>query len=214
VLALAAEVIYLAGRTWLLRNIAPGVGQEFIWTLWRLTFIGVYLWLFAGFLFSAVSVRTIPRHPLLLLAVVFSLAGVFNQPERSLDYQVALALTAPVVGLREEIFYRAIVQGFVARLAAPWIAIATSTAVFTAFHIGAQPMNIVSITGIAATGVILGAIYQRTQNLWLVAVLHALIDVAFAFGPSMAIAPAFLVACDILAVASIVAWWRIDRARR
>ncbi len=210
-LALAAEAIYLTGRTWLLRNMPPGVAQEFAWTVWRLPFIGIYFWLLAAFLPKATACRTVPRHPFLLLALVLSLAEVFNQPERSLDYRAALAASAPVVAIREELFYRAIVQGFMERLAPPWMAIATSTLAFVAFHIGAQPMNVVSITGIAATAILLGAIYQRTGNLWLVAGLHALIDVAFAFGPSLAIAPGLLITCNILAAAFALAWWRVDR---
>ncbi len=188
-LALAAEAIYLTGRTWLLRNMPPGVAQEFAWTVWRLPFIGIYFWLLAAFLPKATACRTVPRHPFLLLALVLSLAEVFNQPERSLDYRAALAASAPVVAIREELFYRAIVQGFMERLAPPWMAIATSTLAFVAFHIGAQPMNVDSITGIAATAILLGAIYQ----------------------PSLAIAPGLLITCNILAAAFALAWWRVDR---
>ena len=120
------------------------------------------------------------------------------------------AVTSPIVGLREELFYRAILQGYLERHLGPLRAIVVATVIFTAYHVGAQPMNIVSVTGIAGTGAILGVIYQRTRNLWLVATLHAAIDALYSLAPACPASPGLLVMCNVLAGMLALVWWRVD----
>ena len=214
VLAISAELVYLAGRTWLLRHWPDGITQELAWNAWRLPFIAIYFWLFRELIFSGPA-RPVPRHPLLFFAIALSLVGVPVDP-RSSDwgYRLVLAFTSPIVGLREELIYRGIVQGFLERVIGPGRAIWMASAVFLAFHYGAQPFTPWNITSIFALGFILGVVYQRTRNLWLVAALHAAVDFIGPVTPQLPVAPGIAIAADVLAVIWAFLWWRVDRDAR
>jgi membrane protease YdiL (CAAX protease family) len=105
----------------------------------------------------------------LSLAVVL-LGGYWQgvTPEKRLVF----ALTTPVVALREEAFYRFILQGALERRVHGAAAVMVSASVFTLFHLGVQPIEI----SLFAFGVITGAIYLRTRNLALVVVYHLFVD--------------------------------------
>lgn len=208
---MSAELVYLAGRTWLLREIPQGLAQEIAWSAWRFAFLALYFWLFRRYIPPKVERRGMPRHPVLAAALVLVVLEASNHGPRDFHYALALAVTTPIVGLREELLYRVILQGYLERHMGPLFAVVLASAVFTAYHMGSQPMNAVSVTGIAATGLVLGVIYQRTRNFWLVAALHAGIDVLYALVPSIAWAPGALVACNVLGGMWALVWWRVDR---
>jgi membrane protease YdiL (CAAX protease family) len=210
VIAMSAELVFLAGRTWLLHQSYHAIVEELAWTAWRLPFLGLYYWLFRGYLAPRAEQRGMPRHPLLAVSLLLTLAGVGFHDPRVLEYQLVLAATTPIIGLREELIYRVILQGYLERSMPPLRAILLSNVVFTAYHFGSQPMNAVSVTGIFAAGVILGAVYHRTRNLWLVAALHAGIDVAYAFAPPLPIGAGVIVLCNLLGAIWAIVWWRID----
>jgi membrane protease YdiL (CAAX protease family) len=210
---MSAELVYLAGRTWLLREIPYGVGQELAWTAWRVPFLALYYWLFRGYLAPRSEQRSMPRHPLLVVALVLGLAGVGFHGPRDPQFALILAATTPIIGLREELIYRVILQGYLDRYMPPLRAILLSNVVFTAYHVGSQPMNVVSVTGIFATGITLGVIYERTRNLWLVAALHAGIDVLYALSPPLPIGAGAIFACNVLAAMAAIIWWRVDLDR-
>jgi membrane protease YdiL (CAAX protease family) len=212
VIAMSAELVYLAGRTWLLRAIPDFIPQEIAWSAWRLVFLALYFWLFRGYIPTKAERRGMPRHPLLAVALVLVLVEASNHSPRDFPYALVLAVTTPIVGLREELFYRVILQGYLERHMRPLLAVVLASAIFTAYHMGSQPMNAVSVTGIAATGLLLGAIYQRTRNFWLVAALHAGIDILYALLPSIASRPGALVVCNVLGGMLGLIWWRVDRA--
>ena len=215
-LAMALEFVYLAGRTWILDRWDYGITREFLWSAWRVPFVAIYLAMLPPFLFAGEQRRGMPWHPLLLAALALSFVEipVVVDVERDFPYQAVLAATTPIVGLREEIFYRGILQGSLERVLGPVPAILATAVIFTAYHYGAQPLNIVTVTGITAFGVIFGAIYQRTRNIWLLAALHALVDVLYAFSPHLGIEWGLAFLCNGLALICALCWWRVDIERR
>ena len=211
VLALSAELVYLAGRTWLLRHWPAGVAQELAWSAWRLPFVAIYLALFRELIFAAPP-RPMPRHPLLIAAIALACVAIPLDPRPAdWSYRLVLAFTSPIVGVREELFYRGIVQGFLERAIGPLPALLIASAVFLAFHFGAQPFTPSSVAWIFAQGLVLGVIYQRTRNIWLVAALHAAVDFVIPLVPQLPVASAFAMAADALAIACALAWRRADR---
>ena len=209
VLAISAEFIYLAGRTWLLRHWPAGVAQELAWCAWRLPFIAIYLGLFRRLIFAGPP-GPMPRHPLLLIAIALVCVGIPVDPRPpDWSYRILLALTSPIVALREELFYRGIVQGFLERAIGAFPAMLVAAVVFVAFHFGAQPFTPWTVAWIFAVGLILGVLYQRTRNLWLAVALHAAIDFLSPLLPQLPVPhEADMIAAAAAAVCAL-AWWRL-----
>ena len=213
-IALAAEVLFIVGRTAIVRGIDPGIPQELAWNAWRIPFIAVYAVLARPFLFPARERRPMPRHPLLLLALLLSLADVpLAHSSTPWDYRLVLAATAFIPAIREELVYRVIVQGFLERGIGPVKSIVVASVAFTAYHFGSRPLGLLEIAGIFAAGMVLGTIYQRTRSLVVVASLHTVIDVLFALSPSFGYSAGAALACELLACIWVLAWWRLDVER-
>jgi membrane protease YdiL (CAAX protease family) len=214
-LAVVLEFVYVAGRTWILDQWDDGNTREFLWSAWRVPFVVLYYLLLPPFLFAGEKRRGMPLHPLLLAALALAFVQIPVMPyDGDFPEQAVLAVTTPIVGLREEIFYRGILQGSLERVLGPVPSILVASVLFTTFHYGAQPLTIVTVTGIFGFGVIFGAIYQRTRNLWLLAALHAFVDVLYAFSPRLDIEWGLAVLCNGLAFICALSWWRVDADRR
>lgn len=209
--------MYFGVRNAFLRDFHRGecVVNELALTAWRVPFALLYLWLFLGEV-RASGKRSMPRHALLLGVLVFAVAFMpFRSYGVRIDYACTIVsiLTTIVVAAREELFYRVILQSALEKRMPPALAILVATAVFVASHIGFQPMNSVTIPAMAAAGVILGAVYQRTRSFALVAVLHFLYDVV-ALMPYFPVPPAWSVTASVLSIVWVMVWWRFDETRQ
>jgi len=206
--------VYWSVRNYWLREYASGcAAQELIWTAWRLPFAALYLWLFFTEARAAGVRRSMPWHPLLLGVLAFDLVSLpFAGGNLGLDAgcRMVFVLTTPVVALREELIYRVIVQSALERIFAAPVAILVATFVFVVSHIGAQPMTLMSVMSLAAGGVALGAIYQRTRNLWVVVFLHCLYDVIALVPSAPSTAPGWNVLANLLTMLGVMVWWKID----
>ena len=210
--------MYWSVRNYWLREHAAGcVAQELIWTAWRLPFAALYLWLFFGEARAAGVRRSMPWHPLLLAVLAIDLPLMpFPGSNLGLDpaCRTVLVLTTPVVALREELIYRVILQSALERVFAAPVAIVVAAVVFVVFHIGAQPMNLLTATSIGAAGVIFGAIYQRTRNLWIVVFLHWLYDVIALMPYVLNVSPGWGLFWNMLTMLGAMVWWKIDDERQ
>jgi membrane protease YdiL (CAAX protease family) len=92
-------------------------------------------------------------------------------------------LTSPVVGLREELVYRGIVQRSLERPLGPIGAIGVSSLLFSAYHLGALPLVPVYFVIVFLAGSVLGVMYRASGSLWLVIGVHALYDALSALSP-------------------------------
>ena len=126
------------------------------------------------------------------------------------------------VGIIEELYVRALLLNIIERLAyktknATFIAIVVSSVVFGLGHffgmIGQDVLTIVCrIIFTIMLGIIFGVIYKKTNNLWLVAVTHMLVDVCggvvFCFVSPAAFAVPTLIGIDVsyIAIALYLLW--------
>src|SRR5690242_7714042 len=134
-----AELVYIAGRTAIIQKIGDGIPHELAWNAWRAPFILLYAWLAAPFLFPAEVRRPMPRHPLLALAILLLLTDIGVEPARGPPlYRAVLAITAFLPAIREELFYRVILQGCLERHVGPVASILLASILFTAYHYGVQ----------------------------------------------------------------------------
>jgi membrane protease YdiL (CAAX protease family) len=214
-IAIAAELAYLGGRT-LIRPLFEGdVPGELAVTAWRVPFVFLYAWIFLGaFRAGAEERRGTPSHPLLWGAVALVLmVGPPAWGQMPLDWSASVfMLTAPIVALREELLYRAILQCGLERVLHPLLAILIATALFVASHAGWQTMNVYTIFAIAAGGLLFGVVYQRTRSLGLVVVLHTAFD-CLAQLPSLPLKPTTVLLLNAAAFFGGVVWWSLDRQK-
>lgn len=186
--AIALECLYLTGRTFLLPDIASPVVKELAWTAWRLPFCAAYAWIARDALTLPTGREKWP--PLLSVALALGIladpVSGYNAGGRAIDHFI-MAATSPIVALREELFYRAIMLRFVERFVGPWSALLFSSAAFVAYHTGVHPMGLFGLVGLTSAAILLGSIYQLTRNLWLVVGIHTLWDVVAAGSPGVAL---------------------------
>src|SRR5436190_20602511 len=184
---------------------------------WSLVCLAIYAWLFL-FVMRIPRGQTYPRwHPILLAAIVLVLAilplagyGVPSDWEARLRFSL---LVVPVAAIGEELLYRGIIQTALEWVLHPMAAILLSAGLFVLSHVSSLPIfdDGPTASSIAATGVILGAIYQRTRNLSLVIVMHALADWILLLPPAHVIDKQTATIGNILALLATLAWWWLDR---
>ena len=126
------------------------------------------------------------------LTLVIVLGTSLGNPELTLQpwYMILYSLFSILcVGIREECVYRATVQNIVAKKYANsvkgiWITAIVGAFIFGIMHAGnfftttTNPSSIVlQIISAMFSGLVLGAIYLRGGNVWVVILIHTLIDV-------------------------------------
>lgn len=97
--------------------------------------------------------------------------------------RVVYAATSIFVALKEEIAFRALIQNLLARRYGQLTAIVATSALFTCYHIGAVPLTVFAYGQVLIASLILGIVYARTQNLWLVIGLHTVYDALWSLTP-------------------------------
>jgi membrane protease YdiL (CAAX protease family) len=173
-------------RTWL-RQHAQGMELELLISALRVVTIVVYWLLFRELIRSRPRQSASLRQPLLIGAVALVLAVPFVfrgwSPGGGLGTAIVFALTSVVVGLREELLYRAVLINLVESRTGTVGAVLISTAAFLVYHYGALPIAPLVITEVVSLSLLLGVIYVRSGSLLFVATLHALYDGIWFFGP-------------------------------
>ena len=109
-----------------------------------------------------------------------ALAGNENMG-RPLSY--VFAATSLVVGLREELAYRAILQTQLRRRFGVLPALLISNVLFVLYHLGAQAFTPLNIWQMFAAGAIIGLAYEASGSLLLAVALHAIYDAIYCFTP-------------------------------
>ena len=186
---------------------------------WNLVFVLLFAWLFLNVLRVPRETRIPQWHPVLVGAIVIALATMplagYGVPGDRTSVLLFSFLIVPVAAIGEELLYRGIVQTALEWVLHPVAAILLSSGLFVLSHIYAQPIfqDGPTATSIAATGVILGAVYQRTRNLLLVVTMHAVADWILLLPHPPIIDKPTAVAGNILALAGGLAWWWRDCSR-
>ena len=217
-IAVFAELAYVAGRTMILPALPGPITAELAVTTWRLLFLALYLWLCRELLRQpgALGLR-MPRHPVLLgaIALFFGMMPLAGQGGSfDLATRIVYTLTIPIVALREELFYRVILQGTLERKLHPLAAVVLASVAFLLFHIGVQPMTPLGVSSITVAGVMLGLVYQRTRSLWAVVMIHGAIDIGVLWLQSSTFKPFVALLGMWCALLAVVAWWSLERSRQ
>jgi hypothetical protein len=143
-------------------------------------------WIVAGIVISFVAAILIAIGMQVLNAVPptnFSAAAAAERPV--LVYGLSIVGALFIIGPIEEYFYRGIVQGRLREQMGPVPAIGIVSVGFALGHVpsywigGSELLSLgvfFALLSIAVASVILGAIYERTQNLVVVIVIHSLIN--------------------------------------
>lgn len=159
---------------------------ELIRTLLRLVAVLIYWILLREFITSKKLISTdIVQFRLLAASVLFLSVPLLVG---DLSYmgpgtKAVYAATSIVVALKEEITFRALLQNLIAKRLGNGAAILLTTVLFTAYHIGAIPLELFAYGQVVLASLLLGIVYVRTQNLWLVMWLHALYDALWSLTP-------------------------------
>lgn len=218
VLATAIEIAYAVfTRAWLPDKL-QGAELEVAISAVRLATVAAYWLLFRDLILSRKSRAGSLRHPLLLAGVAVALVIPFLfrgwEVGGGLGTAFIFAFTSIIVGLREELLYRAVLLNLLEPKMGREGAIGLSTIIFVVYHYGALPIESLPIIQTVCMSLLLGLIYTRSGSLFFVVALHSLYDGIWFFGPYLAAPlpdiwrPAFLLAA--LALVSLWAW-RFDR---
>jgi CAAX protease family protein len=155
-LAVVLVIVYLASVRWIERAPLPEQGGRWAWT-GLLGGAGLGMALFAAVML------------LLLLAGVYRISGV--TAGRVVTAGAALAL---MTAITEEVLFRGMFFRALAGTVGTWWALAVTSAFFGAAHAFNPGATVVSSVAVALeAGVLLGAAYAVTGQLWLPIGLHA-----------------------------------------
>lgn len=183
---LVVELTFIAlTRFVVARFPAFSVDAELIRTVLRLAAVLLYLRVLPE-LFSMKYSGTGLREPALLLSfLLFLSVPLLVSDASSLPpiTRAVYALTSVAVALKEEISYRALIQNLLARRWGSLIAIPIASLLFLASHVGVIPLFWWAYAQVAIAGLVLGIVYARTQNLWLVICLHTAYDAVWSLTP-------------------------------
>lgn len=215
-LLLAIEVAYFAlTRLILARFPQFSVGAELLRTLLRFITCAAEAGLFRSLLLQPRSPsRSFVTPPLLIGVLLFLVTPVLvGQMGLRTPIAVFFAVTSLVVGLKEEILFRGVLQGLLHQKFGAVRAVALSTVLFVVYHVGSVPWNPFGYFVIVFASVLLGCIYARTGSLALVVALHAAFDAISALGPLPrgTVPLGWAYASLSLAVAA-VGWWASGRS--
>lgn len=159
---------------------------EVISTALRLACVGVYVSLLGRYLRVSSVSRGFALQPAALAGLVLFLAVpllVGNMAGMDLQTRVIYALTSFVVGLKEEIVFRGLLQNLLSDRWGKPAAIFLAALLFVAYHIGTIPPTAFAYGQALICGLILGVIYAHTRSLWTVIWLHTLYDALWLITP-------------------------------
>ncbi|MXO58600.1 CPBP family intramembrane metalloprotease [Altererythrobacter salegens] len=150
-----------------------------VWKLWRrwieggrdveFTFPGAGKELGAGLLTGFLLFCSVAIAAWLLGAMTFE--GVRTLGETQLWEWAAIGI---ITGVFEEVLFRGILMRQLERLGGTWVALALSSAVFGAIHMGNPDATWTGAVAIMVeAGILLGAAYLITRRLWFAVGLHA-----------------------------------------
>lgn len=209
---IAVELAFVVlTRVVLTRYWTFSLDAELIRTPLRLLAVLIYWWLLRGHIGSRPVDRGRLLRPSFLLPALLWLSVpllVGDASTMTATTKIVYALTSVVVGLKEEIAFRALIQGLLARRFGDAAAIVLATALFTAYHIGSIPPGLFAYAQVVIAGLVFGIVYARTGSLWLVVGMHTLYDALWSATPVLTPPFPYSVGLALLAAALAgIAWW-------
>lgn len=196
---------------------APMVG-EWLRTAIRTASAAIAAWLFWPQLSTVTRRVQVLRQPWLLLAVGI-LMGVALWGLNPLPYDapmlVLLTCTSVPVAIHEEIVFRGIVQRHAQARVGTALAIAGTSLVFSAWHLGLAH-GLWDHAQIVIVSCILGLVHARSGSLLTVIAVHAVYDAAWVapLGLTRTLSPSAAMLWLVVALAVTALWaWQVDGRR-
>ncbi len=159
---------------------------ELIRTLFRLIAVFIYWHLLSDFIKSKHVTNTSVLQPALLFPLALFLTVpllVGDLSYMTTTTRMIYAVTSVAVALKEEITFRALIQNLLATRFGNLLAIFLTTILFTAYHIGVIPQSLFAYGQVIFASLLLGIVYVRIRNLWLVVWLHTMYDALWSATP-------------------------------
>jgi membrane protease YdiL (CAAX protease family) len=212
--AVVIEIAYAVfTRTWL-RERFQGVELELLVSAVRLATAAAYWLMFRDLIRGRGPRPGSLRHPLVLAGAAAALAIPFLfrgwSPGTGSGTALVFALTSVIVGVREELLYRAVLFNLLEPRVGLAGTLGLSTVLFVVYHYGALPVAPLVIAEVAIMSLVLGLIYARSGSLLAVSALHAVYDGAWFFGPYLhpPLPDAWRLAFLLSALALVFLWQR------
>ena len=223
--AVAVEVSYaVVTRAWL-RHVGGPVASELLVTAARLVTLPIHWTLFRDVIRSRTPRAAPTRNPLFVVGVALLLlaAAVPEQPSPptwSWPYAVVFVLASIVIGVREELVYRGILQNLLERRLGWMSALVVSNVIFVVYHYGMFELTPPRVATILLVGGALGLVYSRTGSLGLPMAIHGAYDSVLAvqlIAPRV-VPPRFATILQLVALGLLVLWvagpWLARSSRR
>ncbi|MDX6771053.1 MAG: CPBP family intramembrane glutamic endopeptidase [Elusimicrobiota bacterium] len=218
-LVVALELAYMVfTRTWL-REHSTGIPRELWTTAFRLVNAAAYWALFKDLLAARAPGRARLKDPLLLAGLAAALLAPVLVGSEAMSSPAAawvFAATSLAVGLKEELFFRGILQSLLETRHGLIKALVASNLLFIVYHYGAQPMTPAGVTEFFVMGCAFGLLYAATGSLVLPVAWHALYDAVWCFTPFTA-RPwprPWAAVFQLAALACVALWARRAAAKR
>lgn len=148
-----------------------------VWAYWR--------WLRDRLRSEPIDGKALARPVLVLPVLVWlsypPLCTDFGDHGRAV--QAIFFATSLVVGMKEEITFRALIQPLLQKHVGEAKAILLTSVLFVAYHLGTVPVTFLGYANIMIAGLLLGVVFARTGSLWLVIGLHSVFDALATLAP-------------------------------
>ncbi len=181
---LLCEIAYVVAVRWLVGGFHGSESElEVAWSVLRVMSIVPLYWIF-GYTQRAGTPAKIPRAAF-LSGVIFIIPVLGGRMGLAIEDRTLFAATSVLVGIREELAYRGILQNLLRRYGL-WVSLLVSNVVFVLYHYGVQPFTVASVLQLFTIGLLLGFVYHLTGTLWFSIALHSIYDAIFAYTPLIA----------------------------
>jgi membrane protease YdiL (CAAX protease family) len=178
--------LFVATRVVLSRYGADSFDAELIRTPVRLVIVAIYWMLFRHLLVSArLDKRQVVRPSFLLPIAAFLIVPLLVGDFSGMSPVSRSIYAAACIGvaLREEVTFRGLIQNLLGRHMRVWQAICLTTFLATIWRIGVIPVFYFAYAQVVIVSLLLGIVYAKTRNLWLVVILHLFYDALWALTP-------------------------------
>ncbi len=122
--------------------------------------------------------------------------------------KILFALTSFIVGVREELFYRAIVQNSLSKKMKKFGSVILTSIFFTFYHLSYFiNLDFIAIVEAFLVGIVIGVIYYNMRSLLMVIMIHSFYDVLWSFVPIIPFLPDYVaIVLLIISVSLIILW--------
>lgn len=189
IIAAVAELIYMVATRLLLHSgSASSIDTEVLRSILRIATAAILWTLLQPLILSRQPNLAALNRPLPLLGLLafFSVPLLVGNLQFPLAKATVFALTSLPVALHEEFLFRGVLQNRLAQKMGMLNAMLVSSVIFTAWHIGVQPLTFWNFGQIFLASMVLACVYLGSGSIWLVVMCHTLYDALFAVSPWMA----------------------------